>query len=251
MKSKKVLLIILMILTLLPIFTIKSYAADTFSATLTPSSQKVNKGEEFTVTLKLENINVQDGISVVGGTLKYNSDILTIKDPTNDVKGIDKWVMEYNEENSAFSIDTSEAVSEDTEIATFKFVVNEDTTETMASVTIANMKAGNASISQEVEISDVITNISIGTGTIVIPTTSPSESPSESPSITPSESPSESPSIVPSTTPSEEPTAPQPTTTVKEEDIPSTGTENFVIPLIIVIVSLGVVSFIGYKKMDK
>lgn len=249
MMKRKIILVLLIIITLMSALTVKTFAADTYSATLTPSSTRVTKGSEVTVTLKLSGIKVDGGISVLEGILKFESDILSIT--KSDIKAADGWVVTYNENTSMVTIDGADATTSDLEIATFKFKVKEETTATTAAVQFASIAAGNATISEKVRISDATTNIAIGSG--IAPSTSPTTTPSSSPSPTTGTNPTATPSAKPTTTPSGTANVEQnnaPATTKVDSDMPDTGAENYVLPLIVVIAILGVVSFIGYKKVE-
>lgn len=239
MKNKKIICVLIIILTYLCAFNIKSFAADTYSASLTPSSTRVSKGADVTITLKLTDINVQDGISVVEAVLKYDSDVLSIKE--SDVKAGDGWAINYNEENSKLTIDRSDSITEDSEIATFKFKVDESTSATTTAVSLVSVAAGNASISEKIKISDISTNLQISSGALQ-PSSTPTTSPTTTTTTEPSSTPSTTPSSTPSTTPSQ--------TTVKEDNMPNTGSEDYIIPLMAIVAILAVISFIGYKKID-
>ncbi len=240
MKNKKIVFVLLIIFTLMSLLTITVNAADSFSAKLTPNTTRVSKGEEVTVTLKLEKINVQDGISVVEGTLKFDSDILSIS--KSDIKASDGWAIEYNEDNNKFEIDRSDSITEDSDIATFKFKVNDGTSASTAMIQIDKMAAGNSTITEKISISAISTNITITGGSSLQPSTSPSVSPSTVPTTSPSTAPTVS--VAPTATPT------QPTTK-KETDMPYTGTEDYILPLIAIIAILGIASFVGYKKIEK
>ncbi len=248
MKSKKIVLVLLMIISLMSVLATNVFAADSFSATLTPSTTRIAKGGEFTVTLKLSSINVQSGISAVEGTLKYDSDVLSIT--KNDIKAAEGWAIEFDEDTLKFEIDRSDSVSTDCEIATFKFKVNSNTSNSTATVSAVSVAAGNASITEKVKITDIVTNVTIASSATAIPSTQPSSQPTSQPSSQPSQSstPTSSPSqnqvsnMVQNTTGN---------TTKKESDMPYTGTESYIIPLIAVILVLGITSFVGYKNIGK
>lgn len=146
----------ILICTLIP----KSFAAGSFSASLTPSSSRVSKGDEVTVTLKLSGINVQGGIAVLMGTLRFDADVLSLSD--NDIKPGTGWSKTYDEDSKKLVLDRSDVVNSDCEVATMKFKVNSSTSVTTAAIQLVSIAAGNADIEDEVKISDITTNITIG-----------------------------------------------------------------------------------------
>lgn len=237
MERKKIVITLLTVLVVMFLMIGKSFAAGSYSASLTPNNSKTSKGSEVKVTLKLSGISVDGGINALTATLKYDSDVLSLK--KSDVKGMNDWSVTYNEDNNKLAIDSGEPVTEDTEIATFTFKVNDSTSATTAAIQLVSIAAGNSSISEEVKISDITTNISIGTS--INPTTSPSESPSTSPV-------ENTTNRVVNNTPSENKTSNS--TTTKNEAMPYTGAENYVLPLMLALVVLGIVSFVNYKKIE-
>ena len=237
MERKKIVITLLTVLVVMFVMVGKSFAAGSYSASLTPNNSKTSKGSEVKVTLKLSGISVDGGINALTATLKYDSDVLSLK--KSDVKGMNDWSVTYNEDNNKLAIDSGEPVTEDTEIATFTFKVNDSTSATTAAIQLVSIAAGNSSISEEVKISDITTNISIGTS--INPTTSPSESPSASPV-------ENTTNRVVNNTPSENKTSNS--TTTKNEAMPYTGAENYVLPLMLALVVLGIVSFVNYKKIE-
>lgn len=237
MERKKIVITLLTVLVVMFLMVGKSFAAGSYSASLTPNNSKTSKGSEVKVTLKLSGISVDGGINALTATLKYDSDVLSLK--KSDVKGMNDWSVTYNEDNNKLAIDSGEPVTEDTEIATFTFKVNDSTSATTAAIQLVSIAAGNSSISEEVKISDITTNISIGTS--INPSTSPSESPSTSPV-------DNTANRVVNNTPSENKTSNS--TTTKNEAMPYTGAENYVLPLMLALVVLGIVSFVNYKKIE-
>lgn len=237
MERKKIVITLLTVLVVMFLMIGKSFAAGSYSASLTPNNSKTSKGSEVKVTLKLSGISVDGGINALTATLKYDSDVLSLK--KSDVKGMNDWSVTYNEDNNKLAIDSGEPVTEDTEIATFTFKVNDSTSATTAAIQLVSIAAGNSSISEEVKISDITTNISIGTS--INPSTSPSESPSTSPV-------ENTTNRVVNNTPSENKTSNS--TTTKNEAMPYTGAENYVLPLMLALVVLGIVSFVNYKKIE-
>lgn len=245
MERKKIVITLLTVLVVMFLMVGKSFAAGSYSASLTPNNSKVSKGSEVKVTLKLSGISVDGGINALTATLKYDSDVLSLK--KSDVKGMNYWSANYNEDNNKLVIDSGEPVKDDTEIATFTFKVNDSTSATTAAIQLVSIAAGNSSISEEVKISDITTNISIGTS--ITPSTSPSEEPSESPSTSPVDNTSNRVSNNSVTNAVSENKVSNSTTT-KNEAMPYTGAENYVLPLMLALVVLGIVSFVNYKKIE-
>ena len=158
MKRKKIVITLLTILTVMALMISKSFAAGSYSASLTPNNSKVTKGSEVKVTLKLSGISVDGGINGVVGTLKFDTDILTL----SKSEGLDNWTVTYNEDNKKLVIDSAEAITTDKDIATFTFKVKENTSATNAAIQLVSISAANSTLDDPVKISDISTNIGIG-----------------------------------------------------------------------------------------
>ena len=69
--------------------------------TPTPSSTKLNEGEEITITLELSNIKMgQDGINTFGGKLEYDENVFE-KVTSDDISSQNNWSTAYNDEETA------------------------------------------------------------------------------------------------------------------------------------------------------
>lgn len=69
--------------------------------TPTPSSTKLNEGEEITITLELSNIKMgQDGINTFGGKLEYDENVFE-KVTSDDISSQNNWSIAYNDEETA------------------------------------------------------------------------------------------------------------------------------------------------------
>lgn len=69
--------------------------------TPTPSSTKLNEGEEITITLELSEIKMgQDGINTFGGKLEYDENVFE-KVTSDDISSQNNWSIAYNDEKTA------------------------------------------------------------------------------------------------------------------------------------------------------
>jgi hypothetical protein len=259
MKRKKIVITLLTILTVMALMISKSFAAGSYSASLTPNNSKVSKGSELKVTLKLSGISVDGGINGVVGTLKFDTDILTLS--KSDVKGLDGWTVTYNEDNKKLEIDSAEAITTDKEIATFTFKVKDNTTATNAAIQLVSISAANSTLDNAISISDISTNITIGTSIGGNNNSSNSNSISNDTNNSTSNNTnnatgnqtnnntarnSVSNNSVANTVSKE-----SNTTTVNNENMPYTGASSYIIPLMLAVLTLGIISFVNYKKIEK
>lgn len=257
MKKIKILIMLLIICTFMSLFITTSYAVDTFSASLTPSSSKVTKGDEFTVTIKLSRINITDGLATFRGTLKFDKDVVTML----EANGQNNWSVTYNDTNNTLLFDTATATKTDVEIGTLKFKMNDSTSSMTAAIRLVSIEGGNAALQDPIKISDITTNVSVGGGVSTqTPTTTPTgdDATNTNATVWPTTKPSNSPVNVP-TSPSISPTvpvvdtpSPSPVNTTTNDNMPNTGAaDGYIIPLMAFIATLGIISFVNYKKLSE
>ena len=258
MKRKKIVITLLTILTVMALMISKSFAAGSYSASLTPNNSKVTKGSEVKVTLKLSGISVDGGINGVVGTLKFDTDILTLS--KSDVKGLDGWTVTYNEENKKIEIDSAEAITTDKEIATFTFKVKYNTSATNAAIQLVSISAANSTLDDPVKISDISTNIGIGTSiggnnnNNNNNNTTSNETQNETNNSTKNQTNNNASRNSISNSNSSVSNNVQKvsnSSTVNNENMPYTGASDYIVPLMLAVLTLAIVSFVNYKKIEK
>ena len=258
MKRKKIVITLLTILTVMALMISKSFAAGSYSASLTPNNSKVTKGSEVKVTLKLSGISVDGGINGVVVTLKFDTDILTLS--KSDVKGLDGWTVTYNEENKKIEIDSAEAITTDKEIATFTFKVKENTSATNAAIQLVSISAANSTLDDPVKISDISTNIGIGTSiggnnnNNNNNNTTSNETQNETNNSTKNQTNNNASRNSISNSNSSVSNNVQKvsnSSTVNNENMPYTGASDYIVPLMLAVLTLAIVSFVNYKKIEK
>lgn len=261
MKRKKIVITLLAILTVMALMISKSFAAGSYSASLTPNNSKVTKGSEVKVTLKLSGISVDGGINGVVGTLKFDTDILTLS--KSDVTGLDGWTVTYNEDNKKLEIDSAEAITADKDIATFTFKVKENTSATNAAIQLVSISAANSTLDDPVKISDISTNIGIGTpingntnnnNNNTNSNETQNETNNEASNSTGNQTNNNaSRNSISNNNSSVSNNAQRGSnsSTVNNENMPYTGASNYIVPLMLAVLTLAIISFVNYKKIEK
>lgn len=99
-----------------------------FATRLTTTKSSVIKGNEFTVTFKIEYLtDINQGLIALGGFLEFDKDVLEIK--SKSAKGLDTWSFSetyYNLNNYKFITDSSEAVTSNSNVFQITFKVKPD-----------------------------------------------------------------------------------------------------------------------------
>ena len=264
MKRKKIVITLLTILTVMALMISKSFAAGSYSASLTPNNSKVTKGSEVKVTLKLSGISVEGGINGVVGTLKFDTDILTL----SKSEGLDDWTVTYNEDNKKLVIDSAEAITTDKDIATFTFKVKENTSATNAAIQLVSISAANSTLDDPVKISDISTNIGIGASisgntnnnnnnnnnnntTSNDTQNETNNNTNNSPRNQTNNSTSRNSISNSNSSVSNNVQKVSNSSTVNNENMPYTGASDYIVPLMLAVLTLAIVSFVNYKKIEK
>ena len=114
----------------------------TFSSTLLTSKQNIIPGEEFEVNFNISDLgNIEKGVIAVGGSLKYDKEVLELVEMNSQ----DDWSRpEYNESNGKFVMDRNEFVTSNSNVLKLKFKANESITEQVSTnISIGNIVVSN------------------------------------------------------------------------------------------------------------
>lgn len=266
MKSKKVLLILLVAVMLIA-SNMNFVYADSFSVTMTSDKQNYAPGQIVKVTVALTNINSSKGIYALSGKLVYDEKVfepITSNDSgviTSKADGVnkdlraadpDEWgSVTYNSTNNEFkgdfAITTTSPVSSGTvDLIIIQLKVKEGAPLGKATIQInapldkdGNKQEGIASTNGEVDL--FTTPVSIGVnimnpseiGGEEIPPVGETPSPVPSPSAAP-QSPSPKPIVTPSAS--------------TGGKLPQTGLSNWIVPVIGGAVIISLVAFVAYRR---
>ena len=189
--------------------------------------------------------------------LKFDKDVVTML----EANGQNNWSVTYNDTNNTLLFDTATATKTDVEIGTLKFKMNDSTSSMTAAIRLVSIEGGNAALQDPIKISDITTNVSVGGGVSTqTPTTTPTGDVATNTNATvwPTTKPSNSPVNVP-TSPSISPTvpvvdtpSPSPVNTTTNDNMPNAGAaDGYIIPLMAFIATLGIISFVNYKKLSE
>lgn len=165
---------ILKITTIMIMFTLVYVSivnALSFTATITPSSTTVAESTEFTVKIKVSNLDVgTNGINSLSGYLKYDKDVFeTITDSSID--GLNGWSPAYSADSEKVTVTKPTFVKSEEEV--FQVTLKTKTgvsgktgkiefTNIVASNTDAEMQAQN--VSTEITVGNVSENVLNTTG---------------------------------------------------------------------------------------
>lgn len=150
------------IIALLIIFTWSTaVSALSFTATMTPSSTTVQESTEFTVTVKVSNLDVgTNGINSLSGYLKYDTDVFeTIS--ASSVEGLNSWSSSFEESTGYISLTKSTFVTSSQDVFQITFKTKSDISGESGTISFSDIVASNSE--SEISATDISTSITVGT----------------------------------------------------------------------------------------
>ncbi len=163
---KKYFYVIAIIATvILSALTINVNAADyTFSASMKPSSTTIEAGEEFTVNIKVSNINVgNNGINSINGVFEY--DASAFEDVTADsFEGLNDWTVKYTANTGKLSFLKTNFVKESQDICQVTLKAKSDVNVSKGAIELKDLVASNSENSIASSTTEVSLEIGIGEG---------------------------------------------------------------------------------------
>jgi len=231
MKTKKILIILLIMTVIIAMFTtVKGATGDSYKITLTPTAEKAKAGETVTIKMTANEIKIQSGEKGIGsyqGKLEYDTAIFEeVK-----MKGNEDWDTPMLNEGAFTSVrGDGECTAEAQEIGTITLKVKAGAKIGETNIKVKEFGASNGV--ENIATSDVVAKVTIeatnnggGTGTGTGTGTSSGSS---------------------STTG----TTKKPTTsTTKSGTLPKTGVSGVLVTVIGIIAISGIYSYIRYKKL--
>ena len=226
MKKIMSIVFLVMLISILGITTVM--ATTNFTIGLTADKTTVGRGQTVTITVAVDNFTAGErGINAMKGTLSYDKNVFE-EVVSSDLKAQNGWSsITYNGENGLFVTENSEFIAEKQDV--FTITLKAKTTATLADTAITI---------KDVEASDLDTEIYPSDQTITVKVTeTTSGGNNNNVNNTTIITPTENSTVIKNTSTS--------------EDLPKTGLEDYVLPVIIVVLALALVSYIGYKRIDK
>ena len=226
MKKIVSIVFLVMLISILGITTVM--ATTNFTIGLTADKTTVGRGQTVTITVAVDNFTAGErGINAIKGTLSYDKNVFE-EVVSSDLKAQNGWSsITYNAENGLFVTENSEFIAEKQDV--FTITLKAKTTATLADTAITI---------KDVEASDLDTEIYPSDQTITVKVTeATSGGNNNNGNNTTIITPTENSTVIKNTSTS--------------EDLPKTGLEDYVLPVIIVVLALALVSYIGYKRIDK
>lgn len=149
-------LIIIMSIILISNFNM-AYAADVATISLSTDKTSVKAGGEFSIEIKLADINFGEGITGLEGTLNWDSTKIEPLSESNQELTLNNWTTTFNNENGKIVVERINYATEDQIIAKIKFKVKENITFDKSEISLTNIVVTN--ILDESNVTDAKTEI--------------------------------------------------------------------------------------------
>lgn len=242
---KKKSLIITLIMILIICVLVNSASALSLTATMTPSSTTVPESTEFTVTIKVSNIDAgQNGINSLQGYLKYDTAVFETISATS-IEKLNTWTPEYNAETGKIVLYTTTFVKDADEVLQITFKTKSGVNGKSGSIKLSNIIASNSE--SEISAADISTTITVGTA----PVAGNTNTPKNPITINANTNVVNKPSVIsPNVNTKNTNTNVVPVgNTTPEEDIPYTGAEDVAMRAIFVVLVVAAISYFKYESM--
>jgi len=182
MKSKILKIIIVFMLLVFMCATVVN--ALSFTASITPSSTTVAEDTEFTVTVKVSNLDVgTNGINALEGFLDYDDKVFQPITESN-VEGLNGWTANFFPDNKKVVLTKSTFTKTEENVFQVVFKTKKDIAGSTGAISYKNIKASNSA--DEITATDIATQITVGTPATNVPTNSTNNNTNNTPgTITP------------------------------------------------------------------
>ena len=265
-KIGKVIMIIMIVFTLLISFTGVSNAASTLDVKLSTTTTEIEKGKEVSVLVSLNNINVGEGVNTLKGTVNYNADVLEYVNS----EAQNGWSITYNSTNGTLLVVyMSGLVTKDQGIAKLTFKVKDNADVTNTQISLTNIESSNAD--EKVTPKDASLNLTIIDENKQDPTNpdDPNQGGNQNPSDSEqgdnqnqggnqnqgssnqgnNQNSNSGQQNLSGTNKNQTSTSGQNNSSgLANKAIPYTGTSGIIIGVILVIIAIGIISYIKYRK---
>ena len=132
--------------------------AYSFNTTLIPSKTSVKAGEELTVTLKVSNLDVGDGINTFSGVISYDQNVFE-KISDSSIEGLKGWSKNYNQDNGKVTLTKMSKVKDEEELLQITLKAKSDSSGN-GKVSLTNIVASNSQA--DISSTDISISISVG-----------------------------------------------------------------------------------------
>lgn len=267
---KKKILSMLIVISLMFLILATSAFALSFTATMKASSSTVPESTEFTITVKVSNLDVgSNGINSLSGYLKYDSEVFeTISE--SSIEGLNSWDVTFDESTQNIRLTKNTFVTSAQEVFQITFKTKTGVSGKTGSISYSNVVASNSE--SDISATDISTQITIGTASegtenttgniTVISANTANTNVSSNNTTTNTNTIVSSVNTINTTTNNTSNNTITNTNTVSgyvntmtnttaEEDMPDTGVDDTVLGLIFIVIAVAIIFYVKIEKLNK
>lgn len=247
---------ILLIIILFVFAMTTAVSALSFTATMTPSATTVAESTEFTVTIKVSNLDVgTNGINSLTGYLKYDKDVFeTISE--SSIEGLNSWTAKFDEASGKIELTKSTFVTSAQEVLQIAFKTKSGVSGKSGTISYSNIVASNSE--SDISATDISTSIAVGVGegnettnsvtniTAITANTSTNTNTNTVSNIT-----TNTTNNTVNNTNAVSSYVNTMTNTTSEEDMPKTGVDDTLLVLIFVAIAVAMVFYLKIDKLNR
>ena len=158
--SRKLIIITLIVSMFICLFNVNPVYALSFTTTITTDTTTVPESKEFTVKVKVSNLDVgENGINQFNGYLEYDANLFeTITEAS--IEGLNGWVASYTPDNKRIQLLNTSFVKNDSEVFQITFKTKTDILGKEGKIELKRITASNSET--EINATDISTKITIG-----------------------------------------------------------------------------------------
>lgn len=156
---KKKLFSIILMIVIVALMAIPASALS-FTATMTPSATTVQESTEFTITVKVSNLDVgTNGINLLSGYLKYDTEVFeTISE--SSIEGLNSWSANFDATTGKISLTKNTFVTSTQEVFQITLKTKTGINGKSGTISYSNIIASNSE--SDISATDISTSIKIG-----------------------------------------------------------------------------------------
>jgi hypothetical protein len=157
---RKKLAVIAIILIAVIVSLVNTVSAASFTATITPNKTTVAESTEFTVIIRVSNLDVgSTGINTLEGVLSYSTQVFeTLSSDSFD--GMGGWQPTYNQDTGKIMLYKQGFLNEDADILQITFKTKTNVTGKTGDIKLSDIKASNSG--ETIAANTISTTITIG-----------------------------------------------------------------------------------------
>ena len=158
--SRKLIIITLIVSMFICLLNVNPVYALSFTTTITTDTTTVPESKEFTVKVKVSNLDVgENGINQFNGYLEYDATLFeTITEAS--IEGLNGWVASYTPDNKRIQLLNTTFVKNDSEVFQITFKTKTDILGKEGKIELKRITASNSET--EINATDISTKITIG-----------------------------------------------------------------------------------------